>query len=177
MVRFVPCKVRCGGTVHNGGDIGLSGFRPIGVTQWLNSDRTHRRQVDCIIGVGGGWSTTDIVPAVQPERRQSDIEPMITHRMDPLHGKQRVYIAYGTMSVDHLCARDYCKRTFTHRPVNCYANQGWRWNYELIIKYQENIKRVRLRQKFLTLMVNATPRRLLKLIVGHRSKLARDLPC
>src|SRR6266702_4778943 len=64
LVRFAPCKVRCGRTVHCDRDTGLSGFRPVCLTRWLNSDR---RQVERVIQIVGRWPLTDVVPTVQLE--------------------------------------------------------------------------------------------------------------
>jgi hypothetical protein len=66
MVRFVPCKVRGGGTVHSDRDPSWFRFSSVGI---INSERRH---VDSFIMIGpGGWPITEVVPTVQPERRES----------------------------------------------------------------------------------------------------------
>jgi len=69
VVRFALSKVRCGRTVHSDRDTGSFGFRHIGLTRWINSDR---RQVERVIRVFGGRPLTDVIPSVQPDGRDGE---------------------------------------------------------------------------------------------------------
>ena len=80
VVRFVPCKVRCGRTVHSDGDTGCSRLSSVGIIE--------RRQVysviriGSVIGPGGRRPITEAVPTVQPERGESQMSK--AHNNTPL---------------------------------------------------------------------------------------------
>ena len=90
-----PCSVVgfwYGRMLHSDRNTKLSRFRPVGLTRWLKS---HWRQTICVIELVGSWSITDGVPSVQPKSGFS-VEPLITHKIDSSHAKQRVHIRCGT---------------------------------------------------------------------------------
>jgi hypothetical protein len=69
MIRFVPSKIGGGGTVHSDRGTSSSRFSSVGI---INSERRHVNFI-IVIGPGGGWPITEVVPTVQPKRRVSQI--------------------------------------------------------------------------------------------------------
>ena len=125
LVRFVPCKVRGGGTVHGDRNTVWSRFSSVGITERRQVDSVIR--IDSVIGPRSRWPITKAVSTVQPERRECQMSnpqycnTPLTWQAKSLHS------LYTRMSVDRrLCARDYRKRTFTHRPVKGHPNQSRR---------------------------------------------------
>ena len=165
MLRFSSFKVRCWRLVYSDNDTRLSGFEPVGLIRWPESEGSH---VVCGISVDRGWSSvTDVLPTVQPRSwirwewtQENTSSGFLTWQVKSLNSLwYKIQLA--------ITARQCFERTFSHHEGKCHPNQrGW---FDSELGSHNKSSKYCNENECLTLIVMPIPSALLKLALSHWS--------